>query len=220
MSDSLVCPQCSLPLLPDAQACPACALEKPPSVTLVPPPSFFLACAPRWLQSDMLQTYRLYVVGQELLAFPAGLGSIVNGQFVQMTSPRIDSAMGNFGRMFKALSMESQHRGIREYERACELEHLDDVLLRREATRRRDTIILARDDLRQVRIKSLPGWYPWLRGFTCPALLVIQVEKSRTLALPSLKDARKAAADLHKLLGETLIIDLPWLLKSENLFQG
>jgi hypothetical protein len=171
----------------------------------------FTVCRPKWWQNDMLQSYRCFVVAAELLAFPAGVGSMVANQYVPLTAAKLHGTISSrFGRLLPPPSLETQRARVAEYERVCLLEGLDDAALLDEADRRRDTLILSADELGRVRIEPPPGWFGWVRGFDCIALMQTGNRQLGTMALGSPKDARVAGQELSRLLGDRLVVNLSW----------
>lgn len=184
----------------------------PAPVALAPSPSaYFTAVVPTVMQHERLNAYRCYVAGGSLLAFPAGFGSIRDGQYVpQNHITRIIGGIGHGAKITNPTRIDCELRGLRAAEG---LETIDDssedaILCAAESTF--GVVALPAENLRHTRIEGVGFWFTLLRGFRCAAVLKLEAGNVRTLALPSLTDARRAVESLRSLVGGSLHVDLPW----------
>jgi hypothetical protein len=189
------------------------ATAKEPQAAAVTPPSLpsFHACVPQVLQHERLTAYRFYVAAEELLVFPAGLASIQEGIFVpQSRAASLKSMHSGAGGLAGAFQQWSESKAMHAADRLAELEGATEAMLVAAAQAGDGALALRPVDLSQVHIDPPGGWFGMLRGFRCTALLNLGHTKFGTLALPSASDCRVAIEGLTKLLGKSLVVNVPW----------
>lgn len=178
-------------------------------------PRYFHACVPQVFQNERLTTYRFYVTGDELLAFPAGLGSIKDGRFFPQTGAgRVIGGIGHGALQTRASQVEGDLHSRREAEGTDKLDGASDEVLSMAARQVAGAVPISTGELRGVRIEAPGLLFTFLRGITCEAVLKLGHPTLGTLALPSLTDARRAVEGLKGLLGAALTVNLPWGKKS------
>jgi hypothetical protein len=174
-------------------------------------PAYFHACVPQVLQHERLSAFRFYVTDGELLAFPAGLGSIQDGQFVPQT--RVSRVVGGIGYgagLVSAGQTACELNNLRDAEPLAKLDGSSEAVLAQAARGMHGAVAIPAEDLPRVRIEAAGTWFALTRGFRCAAVLKLGYPGFGPLALPSLTDARRAVEGLTGLLGSSLEVDLPW----------
>lgn len=188
----------------------------PQSEVTVPPaagsltPQYFHGCVPQVLSHERLVFFRFYAVRGELLVFPAGLGNVVDGQFVPLT--RVSRVIGGIGHGAGQISAGRRANDLTSLEQSATLAKLDgssDEVLAEMARITPGAVAVPAADLVTVSIAA-PGFlFTLFRGFRCEAVLRLGYPLG-TLALPSVTDARRAVEGLRGLIGPRLRVDLPW----------
>ncbi|MFO0823527.1 MAG: hypothetical protein U0792_10490 [Gemmataceae bacterium] len=178
-------------------------------------PNYFHGCVPQVLQHERLTTYRFYVAGGELLAFPAGLGSILDSQFVPQTRvSRVIGGIGHGAHQISAGMRANDLEGLRQAEEVAQLEGASDEVLRESVLRIHGAVAIPPAELPHVRIEAPGMWFSLFRGIRCQAVLKLGHPHFGTLTLPSISDARRAVEGLRGLLGNAVSVNLPWGKKS------
>lgn len=186
-----------------------------PEVTATPAagsltPQYFHGCVPQVLSHERLVFFRFYAVRGELLVFPAGLGNVIDGQFVPLT--RVSRVIGGIGHGAGQISAGRRANDLTSLEQSATLAKLDgssDEVLAEMARVTPGAVAVPATELVTVSIAA-PGFlFTLFRGFRCEAVLRLGYPLG-TLALPSVTDTRRAVEGLRGLIGPRLRVDLPW----------
>jgi predicted amidophosphoribosyltransferase len=173
--------------------------------------SHFQVVIPQILTHERLSAYRFYATSNALLGFPAGFGSIRDGQYVpQNHVSRVLGGIGHGAKMLNAQRINSELSSLRDAEFLDNLEGSSEAVLLNAVASVCGAVVIDPADLHRVRIESVGLGFALTRGFKCPAILKLGYSNFGTLALPSLTDARRAVEGLGRLLGDALEVDLPW----------
>jgi hypothetical protein len=167
----------------------------------------FHACDLRLLSSQHA-LYRIYVTASDLLVFRLGVGAISDGEIVPRTRPDAGGAAG----LMAAVAARRTSQQIELARRVAELDVSDEATLRHFIYEGNGCFTVTPEDLRQVRIDPPSGWLRFLSGVPYEGTLRITHRQAAgmALALPSVRDARRAVEELTRLLGASLQVHLTW----------
>lgn len=194
-----------------AVAAPVKATLPQPAAVGAGGPVYFQACVPQIMKHEQLKLIRFYVADGHLLAFPAGFGSIRDGQFVNQNHvSRVIGGIGHGAVMLNATRTACELQSLRDAEHVTSLEGWSEEALVQMALTTSGAVVIPAAELRSVRIEAPGTWFALSRGIRCTAILKLNYENFGTLALPSLTDARRAVEGLTELLGIALEVNLPW----------
>lgn len=174
-------------------------------------PHYFHACMPQVLSHERLTSFRIYFVPGELLVFPVGLGSIIEGQFIPLT--RVSRVIGGIGHGAGQISAGRRANDLHSLEQSAHLAALEGAsneVLAEMAGISPGAVAIPAADLPHVTIKSPGLWFSLIRGIRCEGVLRLGHPQFGTLVLPSLTDARRAVDGFRGLLGPRLSVDLRW----------
>jgi len=172
---------------------------------------FFQAVVPQVLSHERLRGMRFYVVNGELLVFPTGLGSIRDGQYVPQTHiSRVPGDIGHGAHQNSYVMRQNDMNSIRENADLSTLAGASEAAISEVARTMHGTVAIEAEDIGPSRIESTGTWFALTRGFSCAAVLKLGYPGFVTVAFPSITDARRAVEGLCSLIGDQLIIDLPW----------
>jgi hypothetical protein len=172
---------------------------------------FFQAVVPQVLSHERLRGMRFYVVNGELLVFPSGLGSIRDGQYVPQTHiSRVPGGIGHGAHQISYGMRQNDMNSIRENGDLSTLAGASEAAISEAARTIFGAAAIEAEDIGPSRIESTGTWFALTRGFSCAAVLKLGYPGFKTLALPSISDARRAVGGLRSLIGDQLVVDLPW----------
>jgi hypothetical protein len=173
--------------------------------------TYIHACVPGFLGRNTL--YRIYCTKTDLLVFRIGSGTMNAGQVLHQSPLRVMPV----GAEFQALTAPSRNRKremdqLRLTERLSELDAADEPTLRDYAFAGAGAFIAGLEDVSWLRIDPPSGYIRFFCRLEHDAVLKFEHRTvgKMTLALPSWKNARQAIAELPKLFGETVQINLTW----------
>jgi hypothetical protein len=216
------CPHCGADLKaepadrPPQSAAQASAPPEPPRVPEIPPPAaevnpepapfrppvpFFQARrAPSWADQGCL--YRVYVTGTDLLFIALGAGFVHGAQFAAVG--------GAIGGLVGAAVAWQKHKQMEQ--RLQVLNGADEAALRQLTDERTDSFRVAAADVHDIRIDPPSGWSRFLRQSQCAGLLKLTHAETGeiTLELPTVEDVSAALAELPRLFGTALQVNVSW----------
>jgi hypothetical protein len=179
-----------------------------PVVDAAPTESFFHACVPSYSENDH-SLYRIYVTDRDLLFFKIGVGPVSMGEVLPRTRPnRIGPNVGLAGAVAELADAHQRHMA----ERIAELDAANEAMLRAFAEERDRGFVIGPDDVASMSLSGPSLWYRWLCSVEHQAVWKFKhrTEGRWKLALPALRDARRAAEHLPRIFGERVQVSLAW----------
>jgi hypothetical protein len=227
------CPHCGVDIKRDALVAPAAAVvaaapvPKPvAAITLpeaptprgaaglletveqAPTESFFHACDPA-LSDKCHRIFRFYITPSDLLVFALGMGAVSEGQVLPRTKSILPPTMGG---MAGAMARMEESKDLQLAKRIEELDAANEKALRDMAESGDRGYVVGPDDVKWMTLAGPSLWNSWVCSVQHEAMLKFKHRKQGSLAfaLPSLRDARRAAEHLPRLFGERVQVSLSW----------
>jgi hypothetical protein len=178
-----------------------------PMVDAAPTESFFHACIPGFSENSH-RLYRIYVTAEDLLVFAIGVGPVSMGEVLPRTRPQNLPRYGLVG----AMAAMQEAKDLHLAKRISELDAADEATLREYAVSGDNAFALTPDDLKWMTLGGPSLWYRWFCGVQHEAVwkFAHRIQGRWTLALPSLRDARRACEYLPRLFQDFVHVSLRW----------
>jgi hypothetical protein len=179
------------------------------TVDAAPTESFFHACVPAPFSDKSHRLYRFYVTPNDLLVFSLGVGAVSEGQVLPRTRTILPPTMGG---MAGAMAKFEEAKDLHLAKRITELDTASEAMLREFAESGDRAFVVGPEDLKWVTLSGPSLWYGWICSVQHEAVLKFhhRTQGRFSVALPSLRDARRAAEYLPRLFGDRLKVTLSW----------
>ncbi|OAI42234.1 hypothetical protein AYO40_01880 [Planctomycetaceae bacterium SCGC AG-212-D15] len=212
------CPHCGAavktnpaPDAPRPTAAPAAPLGRVgivPMVDAAPTEAFFHVCVPAYSENDH-RLYRIYVTRQDLLFFAIGVGPVSMGEVLPRTrSSMVGPRVGLAGAIAELADARQRHLA----QRIAELDASNESMLRASAEARDRGFVIGPDDVDWMTVSGASFWYGWICSVQHEAVWKFKhrSEGRWKLALPALRDARRAVECSRRLFGDRVEVNLSW----------
>lgn len=207
------CPQCGASIKSDASTIAPSRPEPVGRLGLMPTADsaagrpFFHACVPAYSE-NYHQHYRIYPMASDLLLFALGIGPVVNGEIM----PRTRSVFGPRGGLAGAIAEWEDAKQRQLATRIQDLDAADEPMLRTLAEAGDRGFVLRPGECASMRLGGPSFWYRWICGVGHEAVWRFRTIEHGTwkLALPSLRDARRAAEHLPRIFDNAVEVSLSW----------
>ena len=178
-----------------------------PTVDAAPTESFFHACVPA-ISENHHRLYRVYITATDLLVFAIGRGAVSMGEVLARTRP---SQLPQVG-MAAAIAMRSEAKEIDLAKRVAELDAADENTLRQLALSGDAAFQITPADVKWMTLDGPSTWYRWFNSVQHEAVWKFALRSNGRweFALPSLRDARRAAEWLPRLFHDQVKLNLSW----------
>ncbi len=178
-----------------------------PTVDAAPTESFFHACVPG-ISENNHRLYRVYITASDLLVFAIGSGAVSMGEVLARTRP---SQLPQ-GAIANAIAMRSEAKEIDLAKRVAQLDAADENALREYAASGDASFQVTPQDLKWMTLDSPSTWYRWFNSVQHEAVwkFALGSQGRWEFALPSLRDARRAAEWLPRLFHDQIKVKLSW----------
>ena len=212
------CPHCGANIKVEAEAdpLPPAAATAPlgragllPTVDAAPTESFFHACAPGFSENHH-RLYRVYITECDLLIFALGVGAVGMGEVMARTRSTLPPQAGLAG----AMAMMHESKQLALAKRISELDIADEATLREyTAAGREDAFRVAPEDVKWMTLTGPSLWNRWVCSIEHEAVWKFAHRKQGrwALALPSLRDARRAVEWLPRIFQDLIQVNLSWV---------
>jgi len=210
------CPHCgaslkahSVPesLPPAAAPTPMGAAGFVPTVDAAPTESFFHVCIPGNSENHH-RLYRIYITSSDLLVFAIGVGAVSMGEVLARTRP-VQMPQGGMAGAWAAVQ---QSEDLKLADRIAELDAADETTLRQIAESGDRAFQVTPQDLKWMILDGPSLWYRWFNSIQHEAVwkFAHRTQGRWDFALPSLRDARRAAEWLPRLFHDLVKVKLSW----------
>jgi hypothetical protein len=178
-----------------------------PTVDAAPTESFFHACVPT-ISENHHRLYRVYITATDLLVFAIGRGAVSMGEVLARTRPSQLPQGGIAG----AIAMRSEAKEIDLAKRVAELDAADENTLREYALSGDAAFQMTPQDTKWMTLEGPSTWYRWFNSVQHEAVWKFALRSNGRweFALPSLRDARRAAEWLPRLFHDQVKVNLSW----------
>jgi hypothetical protein len=194
-------------LPPAAASTPLGAAGLLSTVDAAPTESFFHACVPAFSDKNH-RLYRIYVTTGDLLVFAIGIGAVSMGAVLPRTRSLLQPQPG----LVHAIAAMHEAAQLQLARRIAELDVADEATLRGLAASGDDAFRVEREDVKWMTLGGPSLWYRWICSVQHEAVwkFAHRTLGRHVFALPSLRDARRAAEWLPRLFGERVQVTLRW----------
>jgi len=206
-------PDSDAPLAPPPAPLPAAPVPRGAAglmetVDAAPTESFFHACEPA-LSDKQHRLFRFYITQRDLLVFALGVGAVSEGHVLPRTRTILPP---NQGGIVGAMAMMQESKDLQLAKRIEELDVAAEPTLRQIAESGDRGFVVGPDDVKWMTLSGPSLWNSWVCSVQHEAMLKFKhrSQGSLTYALPSLRDARRAAEHLPRLFGDRVQISLSW----------
>jgi hypothetical protein len=178
-----------------------------PTADAAPTESFFHACIPG-VSENHHRLYRVYITAADLLVFAIGNGAVSMGEVLARTRPeRLPQ-----GGMAGAIAMREEAEDLELAKRVTELDAADENRLREYAVSGDAAFQVTPQDVKWMTLDGPSLWYRWFNSVEHQAVwkFAHRSQGRREFALPSLRDARRAAEWLPRLFPDQVKVSLNW----------
>jgi hypothetical protein len=178
-----------------------------PTVDAAPTESFFHACIPG-VSENRHRLYRVYITAADLLVFTIGRGAVSMGEVLARTRrERLPQ-----GGMAGAIAMREETEDLDLAKRIAELDAADENRLREYAVSGDAAFQVTPQDLKWMTLDGPSLWYRWFNSVEHQAVWKFghRSQGRQEFALPSLRDARRAAEWLPRVFGDQVKVSLNW----------
>jgi hypothetical protein len=178
-----------------------------PTVDTAPTESFFHACVPG-ISENHHRLYRIYITSADLLVFAIGRGAVSMGEVMARTRRERLPQVGIAG----AIAAREEAKELELAKRVAELDAADEATLREYAASGDAAFQVTPQDVKWMSLDSPSLWYRWFNSVEHQAVwkFALRSQGRWDFALPSMRDARRAAEWLPQIFPDQVKVNLSW----------